>query len=164
MSRSLVFVLSLALSLLLQIVNLPDSLALARPSWPLLVIGYWALYEPQMPSLIGAWLLGLCCDVLFNSALGEHALALVIASAVIVRLRGTIALFSIGQAALALVPVWALYTLLLFTIDRITHHAADPVLRWLPVLSTALLWPLCALLLTGTRLRHERNQNRLRLP
>jgi rod shape-determining protein MreD len=164
MSRAFSFAFSLALALLLQIVELPDSLALARPNWPLLVIGYWALYAPQMPSIVAAWFLGLCCDVLFNAALGQHALALVIAATLIARLRGIYILFPLWQAALALAPIWALYTFLMFWMDGLTHHAAEPALRWLPVLSTTLLWPIFAGVFDGLRIRRARDLNRLRLP
>ena len=164
MSRVVAFVLSLGFALMMQIIELPDSISFLRPNWPLLVIGYWALYAPQMPSLIGAWIIGLCCDVLFSSALGQHALTLLIAAALITRLRGIYVLFPLWQAALALAPVWALYTFLMFWIDGLTHHAAEPALRWLPVISTTLVWPLFAGVLDGLRIRRTRDLNRLRLP
>lgn len=164
MSRAITFLLSLAAALLLQIVDLPEALAAARPNWPLLVIGYWALYAPAMPSIIGAWVLGLCCDVLFNAALGQHALGLIVAAALVARLRGIYILFPLWQAALALAPVWALYSFLMFWIDGLTHHAAEPTLRWLPVLTTTIAWPLFAGLLDGLRIRRARDLNRLRLP
>ncbi len=164
MNRAPGFLFSLLLALLLQIVELPDALAALRPQWPLLVIGYWALYAPQMPSLLAAWLLGLCCDVLFNSALGQHALALVLSVFVISRLRGAYVQFPLWQAALALAPVWALYTFVVFWIDGLTHHSAEPALRWQPVLSTTLTWPLFAGLFDGLGRRRPHDRNRLTLP
>ncbi|MDP3295389.1 MAG: rod shape-determining protein MreD [Nevskia sp.] len=163
MNGALVFIGSLLLALTLQIVQLPDWAALARPAWPLLVIGYWALYAPNSPAIAAAWVLGLCCDVLLNAALGQHALGLVVVAFLIRRLRGTLILFSGWQIALALAPIWALDVFLMFWIDGLTRHAADTNLRWLPILSTTLVWPLVAGLFDSIRSRRAR-RNQMRLP
>jgi rod shape-determining protein MreD len=164
MSKALIFLFSLALGLLLQILQLPDALSGLRPSWPLLVIAYWTLYEPKMPSLLAAWIVGVCCDTLFNSVLGENALALVLVASIISRLRSLYTLFPLWQAALALAPLWALHAFIIFWIDGITRHSADLSLRWLPVLSTTLIWPLFVGLLEGRRAARTDNLNRMRLP
>lgn len=164
MNGTLMFLGSLLLALMLQIVQLPDWAALARPVWPLLVIGYWALYAPTAPAILAAWLIGLCCDVLLNATLGQHALGLVVAAVLIRRLRGVYILFPIWQAALALAPVWALYVFLMFWIDGLTRHTADATLRWLPILSTTLVWPIFAGLLDSFRASRTRKRNRMRLP
>lgn len=163
MNGTLVFLGSLLLALMLQIVQLPEWAAIARPAWPLLVIGFWALYAPTSPAIAAAWVLGLCCDVLLNAALGQHALGLVVVAFLIRRLRGTLILFSSWQVALALAPVWALYIFLMFWIDGLARHAADGNLRWLPILSTTLVWPLSAGLLDSILSRRAR-RNRMRLP
>ena len=164
MSGSIGFLVSLLLALILQIVQLPDWAALVRPIWPLLVIGYWALYAPGSPALIAAWLLGLCLDVLLNAALGQHALGLVVVAFLIRRLRGIYVLFPIWQATLALAPVWSLYVFLMFWIDGLTRHTADNDLRWLPILSTTLVWPIATGLLDSFRASRARRRNRMRLP
>lgn len=164
MSRIATFLLSLGFALTMQIIELPDALVFLRPNWPLLVLGYWALYAPQMPSMVAAFVVGLCCDVLFSAPLGQHALVLVLTTALITRLRGLLTALLVWQAALALAPVWVLYSFLMFWIDGLTHHSAEPLLRWLPVLSTTLVWPLFAGLLSGLQLRRSRDLNRLRLP
>ncbi len=163
MNGTLVFLGSLLLALILQIVQLPEWAALARPAWPLLVIGYWALCAPSSPAIVAAWVLGLCCDVLLNAALGQHALGLVAVAFLIRRLRGTLILFSGWQVALALAPIWALYVFLMFWIDGLTRHAADVDLRWMPILSTTLIWPLFNSLLDSIRSSRARH-NRMRLP
>lgn len=163
MNGTLIFLGSLLLALMLQIVQLPEWAAMARPAWPLLVIGFWALYAPTSPAIAAAWVLGLCCDVLLNAALGQHALGFVVVAFLIRRLRGTLILFSSWQVALALAPVWALYIFLMFWIDGLARHVADVNLRWLPILSTTLVWPLTAGLLDSILSRRAR-RNRMRLP
>jgi rod shape-determining protein MreD len=136
------FLLSLLAALLLQLVVLPAAVEPLRPLWLPLVLGYWAMWVPEMPVLILAWATGLCCDVVYDSPLGQYALGLVTVAFLLRRLRGTLVVFPLWQATLALAPAWAIYAFLMFWIDGLTHHSADPLRRWLPVLSTTLLWPL----------------------
>ncbi len=150
------FWLSLLLALLLQMIALPEAVASARPMWVPLVLGYWALTEPRVPVLFTALLLGLAMDVLFNSVLGQNALGLILSTFLVMRLRGIFILFPLWQATLALIPVWAAYALLMFWIDGLTHHQADPWLRWLPALSTTLFWPLVFGLLDALVRRRDR--------
>jgi rod shape-determining protein MreD len=150
------FVLSLFVALLLQMIALPDVLAPFRPLWLPLTLGYWALYATELPVLLVAWLLGLCCDVLYGTPLGQYALGMVTVAYAVRRLRGTLLVFPLWQNMLALIPVWALYTFLMFWIDGLTHHPADPLQRWLPVLTTSLLWPLAVGLLGELRGRRNR--------
>lgn len=156
-TRSLysVYGLSLIAALLLQLVVLPDLLGAARPLWLPLIIAYWALVEPRMPILISAFILGLLSDVLFSTALGQHALGLVLMAYVVSRMRPIFILFPLWQATFALAPAWLLYTYLMFWIDATTHHQADLWLRWLPVLSTTLFWPLVFALMERLRDRGD---------
>ena len=164
MNATILYLATLVMALMLQIVQLPDWAALGRPVWPLLVLGYWALYTPSAPAIVSAWLLGLCCDVLLTAPLGQHALGYVVVTFLIRRLSGIYILFPTWQAAFALAPIWALYVFLMFWIDGLTRHTADPTLRWLPILSTTMLWPVYAGLLDSLRARRSRDLNRMRLP
>jgi len=153
------FSLTVILSLILQMVALPDAIAAFRPEWVALTLVYWAYSTTDKPVLLVAWLSGLALDVLFNSLLGQHALALLTISFLVRRLRGTLILFPTLQVALALALAWTLYAFLLFWIDGLSHHSAIPSLRWLPVISTTLIWPLAALLMD--RLRAQPKLRRL---
>lgn len=136
------YFLSLAAALLLQLLELPEFVAAARPMWLPLILAYWALTEPRVSVLLGGFILGLACDVLFGSVLGQHALGLVLTAYLVTRLRPIFALFPLWQATLALIPAWLLFAFTMFWIDGATGHQANVWLRWLPVLSTTLFWPL----------------------
>jgi len=155
-SNPLVFMFSLLLALALQILALPDFIASFRPLLLALTLAYWAVYAPEMPALLAAWLLGLCCDVIYGAPLGQYALGLVTVAYATRRLSGTLLAFPLWQATLTLVPVWAIYIFLMFWIDGLTHHQADPLHRWLPLISTSLLWPLIAGMLGDMRGRRNR--------
>jgi rod shape-determining protein MreD len=149
------FSISLVVSVLLHLVLLPDMLSAARPLWLPLMIAYWALVEPRAPVLAGAFISGIAMDVLFNSALGQHALGLVLMASTVSRMRPIFILFPLWQATLALAPAWMLYIYLMFWIDTTTHHQADLWLRWLPVVSTTLFWPLVFALMEAMRGRND---------
>lgn len=136
------FIVSLLLALLLQLIQLPELLAAARPLCVPLVLAYWALREPRISTLLPAFISGLLLDVLFGTTLGQHALALIAVVYIVERLRSIFILFPLWQATFALIPAWALYSFIMFWIDGVTRHQADDWLRWLPVLSTTLFWPL----------------------
>ena len=136
------FALSLLLALVLQCVLLPPQLASAGPMWVALVIGYWALYGPNAPVLLAAWLLGLSCDALLSAPLGQHALGLLLVAYSLTRLRATLGLFPLWQQTIALAPGWLLFAVLMFWLDGTAGHPSQAAARFLPVLTTSLLWPL----------------------
>jgi rod shape-determining protein MreD len=103
--------------------------------------------------LMGAWLTGLCLDATFGSVMGQHALALVIVSFIVLRLRQMLVVFPPWQAAGVLVPVWTVYVFLLFWVDGASEHAADPWARWLPVTTTTIVWPVLAQIIDEVRAR-----------
>ena len=138
----IIYSLSLLTAALLQLVQLPELLAAARPLWLPLMLTYWALTEPRVSTLLGGFLLGVACDVLFGTVLGQHALAFVIVVFMVQRLRSIFVLFPLWQATLVLAPVWLSYAFVMFWIDGATAHQANAWLRWLPVFSTTLFWPL----------------------
>src|SRR3546814_15417807 len=109
-------------ALVLQLVELPDSLSAARPLWMPLMLAYWALREPQLPALVPAFLLGLMLDVLYAAPLGQHALGLVVVVYLVVRLRSFFIIFPLWQATVALVPAWVLYCFLMYWIDGATQQ------------------------------------------
>lgn len=147
---------SLLIAFLLQLVALPDAIAVARPLWVPVVLAYWALEEPRVPSLLAAFLCGLLLDVLYNAILGQHALGLVLLIYTVIRLRGVFVLFPLWQSTVALAPAWAGYCLLMMLIDDLSRHRADLLLRWLPALSTTLFWPLVHTVLDGHTRRTRR--------
>lgn len=136
------YLLSLPIALVLQMIELPDSLAAARPLLLPMLLAYWALREPQLPILIPAFLIGGLLDVLLGTPLGQHAIGLLVVVYLVVSLRSFFIVFPLWQATLVLIPAWIIYCFLMFWIDGATNHTADRWLRWLPALSTSLSWPL----------------------
>lgn len=152
---------TLLIALVLQQLELPYALSLIRPLWLPLVLSYWVMVIPQPGGLLTAFLFGLMMDVLNGCVLGQHALALTLTVFVVIQIRGVLSLYPVWQEAAALLPVWLVYTVTLFWIDGATAHRADPWLRWVPVLTTGLVWPLVFTLLNGLRHRASRDPSQL---
>jgi rod shape-determining protein MreD len=155
----LVFLASLTAALILQLMELPDLLAAARPLWLPLIIAYWALTEPRVPVLLGSFCFGLFSDVLFGEVLGQQAFGLVLLAYVVSRLRPIFILFPLWQSTLALVPAWLGYIFLMFWIDGISQHNGDIWLRWMPLLSTTLFWPLVYAVMELLRTRGTQDED-----
>ncbi len=147
----LLLLLSVSLAVLLQLIALPEWMRGSRPYWVPLVLSFWALTQPGGLLLVIATLAGVALDVAFGTALGQHALANVIVVYLIARLRPIFILLDTWQVMCGLIPLWGLYAFLLFWLDGLTAHSADPTLRWLPMIATTLIWPIVFWLLNRSR-------------
>lgn len=154
-------VISLVCALILQLFELPYGLAVLRPLWVPLVLVYWAMVIPQPTGLLTAWIVGFCLDVLLGCALGQHALGLTVLVFIVLQVRGVLSLYPVWQEAVALMPLWLIYTFLMFWIDGATGHRADPWLLWTPLLTTGLAWPLVWSVLNNLRRRGTRDPSML---
>lgn len=131
----------------LSIVVLPDAVAPVRPAFVPMAAFYWILSAPDRFGVVIGASMGLMLDVLTGSLLGSHVLALVVPCYLVARGARVLRFLPAWQQSLMLLPLWGLYAFVLFWIDGATDRNADALLRFLPVLTTALAWPLfCAVL------------------
>ena len=138
---------SILLALVLSKVMLPDPLALLRPAMVPMIVFYWLLMVPDRFGLTMAAVLGLVLDVLTGTLLGAHAFALTVSGYLVARMALIVRFGPAWQQRLARLPMGGLYAFLRFWIDGVTHRNADALLRFAPVLTTAIAWPLlCALM------------------
>lgn len=129
-------------SLLLSIAPLPDWLDFVRPSFPLLVVIYWAVALPERYGIWTGWLLGLVIDVLRATPLGSHAVALAVAGFAASRLSSRMKVYPMAQQVLAVGVVSGMSTMLLRIVGNLAGTSTGGLLvALLPVLATALLWP-----------------------
>jgi len=127
--------------LLLAIMPLPGIIEPLRPDWLLIIVVYWSLTAPRLTGLSIAWICGITMDVLKGTVLGQHALAFLVVAFLTHRLQLRMRVFPIWHQALTVFMLLAVYEFLVFWIDGITGQAVLTWLRWLPVLTGALLWP-----------------------
>ncbi|MGH8458255.1 MAG: rod shape-determining protein MreD [Nevskiales bacterium] len=138
---------SLVLAAALSVMMLPDWIAFARPALVLMVVCHWTLTPSRRIGLLGSWGIGLLLDVLNGSALGQHALALVLCAFIVIKLGEFIRSYRIWQQALLFLPIFVVYEFTLFWMDGLTDRSAEPLWRWAPVVSSTLLWPPLSFLL-----------------
>lgn len=138
---------SLLLAAALSVMILPDWIAFARPALVLMVVCHWVLIPPRRLGLLASWGIGLLLDVLHGSALGQHGLALIVCVFIVMQMGEFIRSYRLWQQALLFLPIFILYEFILFWMDDLTGRSADPLWRWAPALSSALLWPLLSYLL-----------------
>ena len=103
---------------------------------------------PRIAGLGYAWLSGLFLDVLRGMVLGQHALGFLIVGYVTHKLQLQMRMFPILQQAAIVLLLLGLYHFVVFWIDGLTGHGYAGWVRWLPVISGALLW-ICTMTLSG---------------
>lgn len=130
------------IALILAIVPLPEPIRPARPHLLLLLVIYWSLSAPRIAGLMFAWLCGLAIDVLKGTILGQHAAAFLLVAYLTHKFQLRIRIFPIYHQTLTVFMLLALYEFVVFWLDGIIGPAVTTWLRWLPVLTSAVLWPL----------------------
>ncbi|MGN8199978.1 rod shape-determining protein MreD [Salinisphaera sp. RV14] len=143
----LLIVVSLAVSLVVTLLPMPAAIAAARPAFYTMTVLFWTANQPRCFGPVAAWFAGLAIDVLYGTPFSEHGLAMAVAAYVVVKARGLLWSFPLIQQGLLMLPVFALYEFVLFWIDGASGLDVNQWWRWLPVLSSAALWPIWAFVL-----------------
>lgn len=130
------------LALILAIVPLPEAIRPARPHLLLLLVIYWSLSAPRIAGLMFAWLCGFAIDVLNGPIFGQHAAAFLLVAYLTHKFQLRMRIFPIYHQTLTVFMLLALYEFVVFWIDGIIGPAVTTWLRWLPVITSTLLWPL----------------------
>ncbi len=135
-------VVSSVVALVLTGLPLPWTLDVLRPDLLLLVVIWFALMRPRSAGLLYAWGAGLVLDAFRGIVLGENALAFVMIAYLVHRLHLQVRMFPLQQQCLVVLSLLWLYQFTLFWIDGVSGHPLTDWIRWLPVLTGALVWPL----------------------
>lgn len=137
-------VLSSIAAFVLQVLPLPIWLSAVRPPFMVIAVVFWSLIAPRLGGVGLGFLAGLALDVYRGVVFGQHALALALVAYITIRQHLIVrnkpifeqALFAGLMLLLAEIATWA--------IDGWTGNATGGWMRWLPVFTGALLWPLTA--------------------
>jgi rod shape-determining protein MreD len=132
---------SVVVGLVLTIVPMPDWLEILRPDFLLIFVIYWSLTAPRMAGMTFAWMCGFGIDILRGLVLGQHAFAFLLVAYLTHRWQLRMRIFPIWQQATAVLFLLFVYQLAIFWIDGIIGAPVSSWLRWLPIVTGALLWP-----------------------
>ena len=147
--------LTVFVALIFAIMPLPPAAEPAKPHLLLLFVIYWALSAPRIAGLMFAWLCGLAIDLLKGPLLGQHAAAFLLVAFLTHKFQLRMRIFPIYHQTLTVFMLLALYEFLIFWIDGIIGQAITTWLRWLPVITSTLLWPLLVGLLDSWNRRNR---------
>ena len=151
--RTWLMVVSLLVALSLEVTSLPANLAAWRPPWLALTAIYWALAYPRRYGLALAWIAGLVLDVLKGGVLGQHALAMTVATWLALRFHLRIRVFPIWQQTTAIGVLIAIHQFLVFWVDGVTVGAELSWQRATPTLAAIIAWPLIVVTLDRLRIQ-----------
>jgi rod shape-determining protein MreD len=133
-------VLSLAATLMLAVVPLPDLVAPLRPDWVAVVLLYWSLMAPRHFSLLTAFWMGIALDTLSGALLGQNALALLVVVYLAEKFHLRLRVFPVSQLAITVLLLLGLYEFILFWVDGMAGRTVPLIERWLPPLTGTLVW------------------------
>ena len=135
------------LALFLSVVPLPSWADTFRPAFLVLTVLYWSIAAPRAGGIALGWIAGLALDIFQGSILGQHALALALVTYLAVREHQKIRSKPVFQQSLIVMGTLFIYEFIVFAIDGWTGHAIHGPLRWVQILTGAVVWPVAAALL-----------------
>lgn len=147
LKTALILTLSLFLALLASFIALPGFLEALRPHFVLLVLFYWILAFDLQRALGIAWIMGIALDVLHHTALGSHALGLLLPIYWTMKFRYRILQCPLLQQAVIISGLSLVYFILFYWIQASVGQPPKIGLSWLSVLSNGVGWIGCSRLI-----------------
>ncbi len=142
------------IALIFAVAPFPDLVNQAKPPLLLLLVIYWSLSAPRIAGLMFAWMCGFAIDVVKGPLFGQHAIAFLLVAYLTHKLQLRMRIYPIYHQTLTVFMLLALYEFVVFWIDGIIGPAVTSWMRWIPVITGTLLWPLLvAVLDTWNRAR-----------
>ena len=129
------------IALILAVLPMPRWMDIARPYLLLLLVIYWSLSAPRIAGLMFAWLCGMAIDLLKGTTLGQHALAFLVVSVLTHKFQLRIRIFPLSQQTLTVLILLLIYEVLVWYTDGVLGYPVTTWARWIPVLTSTLLWP-----------------------
>jgi len=129
------------IALIIAVLPLPRWMDIARPYLLLLLVIYWSLSAPRIAGLLFAWLCGMAIDLLKGTTLGQHALAFLVVSVLTHKFQLRIRIFPLSQQTMTVLFLLLIYEALVWYTDGVLGYPVTTWARWIPVLTSALLWP-----------------------
>ncbi|MEO8671734.1 MAG: rod shape-determining protein MreD [Tahibacter sp.] len=152
-AQAWLYLASLVLAYLLQLMPLPEPMLPFKPYWLGLVLIYWALEEPDQVGLGRAFIVGLLGDVLHGDLLGEQALRLAVLTFIVFRFRARLRFFPMWQQSLAVFALLLNDRVVALMVRAFSGDPIPPVSFWFAPFAAMLAWPWVFLLFDDLRAR-----------
>ncbi len=142
----------LLIALIVNTISLPQFIEIISPFWILIFYIYWLIYSENKAAYIVALLLGLILDISQGDILGQNALALILSSAAILRVKNSFYVSNITTQQIYVFMASLVYLVaLLITQIAILDIDFDWLILFAPITS-AIIWPFVRFLLA--KLKH----------
>lgn len=141
-SGTLMLITTFIIGLFLEILPLPDIVEWWRPSWMLMTIIYWTMALPSRVGIIWAWIFGLIIDVSLGTHLGVHGCTYAITAYLVLSLSNRLRLFTLWQQSLFVALLVGFDLVVSLWIENFIEYRYRPATYWLPMISSALIWPI----------------------
>jgi rod shape-determining protein MreD len=129
------------IALILAVLPLPHWMDISRPYLLLLLVIYWSLSAPRIAGLMFGWLCGMAIDLLKGTTLGQHAFAFLIVSFATHKQQLRIRVYPLSQQTLTVLFLLLAYEAIIWYTDGVLGYPVTTWARWIPVLTSTLLWP-----------------------
>ena len=140
------------IALIVNAISLPHFMEIISPFWILIFYVYWLIYSENKAAYIVALLLGLILDISQGDILGQNALALILSSAVIIRVKKSFYVSNITTQQIYIFMASLVYLIaLLITQITILDINFDWLILFAPITSS-IIWPFVRFLLA--KLKH----------
>ena len=132
---------SFVFAMMLEMLPLPVVATYWQPDWIALVLIYWSLALPQRVGVFVGGSVGIIQDVITDTILGQHALALALQAFFAITYNRQMRLFPLWQQALGILLVVFFAQLFFIWIRSFTGQAPADWRYLYPAVSSMLLWP-----------------------
>ncbi len=140
------------IALIVNAISLPQFIEIISPFWILIFYIYWLIYSGNKAAYIVALLLGLILDIFQGDILGQNALALILSSAVIMRVKKSFYVSNITTQQIYIFMASLVYLVeLLITQITMLDINFDWLILFAPITSS-IIWPFVRFLLA--KLKH----------
>ena len=135
------------IALIVNAISLPQFVEIISPFWILIFYIYWLIYSENKAAYIVALLLGLILDLSHGDILGQNALALILGSAVILRVKKSFYVSNITtQQIYVFIASFVYLVALLITQITMLDINFDWLILFAPITSS-IIWPFVRFLL-----------------
>ena len=150
-SGTIALLITVLVGLSLQIFPLPDSLEWWRPSLLLMTMIYWVMALPNRVGIVTCWVIGLVLDVSLGNHLGIHGATFAICAYIVLSLNKRLRLFTLLQQSVFIALLVGFDLVISLWIENFIDYRVRSAAYWLPILSSALVWPISFILLRHIR-------------
>ncbi len=151
MRAFIIFIVTLLVALMLEVISLPESLIWYRPEWVLLVMLYWVIALPFRIGVGVAWFLGLMVDLLRGGVIGQHSLTYVIIVYTCATFCKRLRMYYPWQQGLFICMLISVDQLVGFWIDHYIDDVKPTLMIFISALVTGFLWPWSFIILRSLR-------------